>query len=99
MSSRITQDKAGSTFGFGLRGFIGAEYFIFPKMAVGAEFGWGIGMSNRGDGTIKTESLDVNLNEQIVSGKNGGKKQFGLDTDINSMQMMPTASLNLTLHF
>ncbi|MGB1041261.1 MAG: hypothetical protein ACPGVD_10335, partial [Flavobacteriales bacterium] len=34
-----------SAFGIGARGFIGVDYFILPKIAIGAEFGWGIGFS------------------------------------------------------
>src|ERR1051326_1971584 len=37
-TSRITKMTYGTTWMLGMRGFIGAEYFIFPKIAVGAEF-------------------------------------------------------------
>ncbi len=30
------------TFGTGIAGLIGAEYFIFPKLSVGGQFTWGI---------------------------------------------------------
>ncbi len=96
---RITENKAGSMFGLGLRGFIGAEYFIFPKIAVGAEFGWGIAMMNVGDGTVTVESLDANGNNQKISSKTGSTKYFGLDTDINHVQLMPTGMLTMTMHF
>src|ERR1051326_3287150 len=51
MAARTTSVKFGSTFGFGVRGYIGAEYFILPKISVGAEYGWGIGLSTTGDGS------------------------------------------------
>lgn len=35
----VTQDQVG--LGFFLRGFIGAEYFIAPKLALGGQFNWG----------------------------------------------------------
>ncbi len=96
----LTQDNAGSTFGVWLRGFIGAEYFIFSKVSVGAEFGWGLGMQNTGDGTNKSEVWDaINNNVMTIDGKSGGKKMFGLDTDINGAQMVPTGQLMMTLHF
>ena len=44
--SRTTDWKSGSTFQFGVRGFIGVEYFILPKIAIGGEFGWGIGLAH-----------------------------------------------------
>ena len=84
----------------GVRGFIGAEYFIFPKMAVGAEFGWGLGMSSTGEGSTKTENWDaVGLAAKTTTSKTGKSGSFGLDTDVNGAQMMPTGALMLTLHF
>ncbi len=100
--SRTTENKAGSTFMLGLRGFIGAEYFIFPKMAVGAEFGWGVGMNSTGEGEVTTESWNAAAPTPAVkttTTKTGKKSTFGIDTDVNGTQMIPTASLNLTLHF
>ena len=96
---RITQNKAGATFGLGIRGFIGAEYFIFPKIAVGGEFGWGLVVANIGDGSVTKESLDANGKEQLVTQKSGGAKYVGLDNDINHVQLMPTGMLTLTMHF
>lgn len=96
----VTSEKAGSTFMIGLRGFVGAEYFIFPKMAVGAEFGWGLGMANTGDGESTVEYWDAQNNApKSITSKSGGNSMFGLDTDINGFQMMPTGALTLSLHF
>lgn len=44
--SHTTENKSGSTFGFGLNGFIGAEYFFAPKMSFSAEYGWEIGRAH-----------------------------------------------------
>ena len=30
-----------STFGFGVEGFLGAEYFVAPKLSIGGQFTWG----------------------------------------------------------
>ena len=100
--SRTKESKAGSTMMIGLRGFIGAEYFIFPKMAIGAEFGWGLGMSSTGEGETTTESWDAAATPPAVkttTTKTGKSSSFGLDTDVNSAQMVPTGALTLTLHF
>lgn len=99
-AARVTENKAGGTFMLGLRGFIGAEYFIFPKMSVGAEFGWGLGMSSTGEGEMTTQYWDpVGLTAKTATTKTGKSSSFGLDTDVNGTQMIPSASLNLTLHF
>lgn len=96
----VTSEKAGSTFMIGVRGFVGAEYFIFPKMAVGAEFGWGVGMASTGDGETTIQYWDVANNAPKSSTiKTGGSSMFGLDTDINGIQLIPTGSLILSLHF
>ena len=49
LSSAKTGDvKSPSGFGLGVQGFIGAEYFILPKISIGGEYGWGLGFSSRG---------------------------------------------------
>ena len=100
-SSRTTSTTAGSGFGFGLRGFIGAEYFILPKISIGAEYGWGVGMMNTGEGETVTESWDfANNTIKTTTSKTAGSKMFGLDTDINmNNAMMSNGSVNITFHF
>jgi len=99
-AARITEDKPGSTFGFGVRGFIGAEYFIFSKIAIGAEYGWGIGFSSTGAGSQSMESIGgspISVGSMTVeTGKSSG---FGLDTDINEGTGSGTISLKATFHF
>ena len=46
-SARATVTKSGATISVGARAFIGAEYFIAPKVSIGGEFGWGLGLPNR----------------------------------------------------
>lgn len=53
-NGRTLSTKAGASFGLGLRGFVGVEYFVAPKLSLGAEFGWGIGYIMTGEGeTVK----------------------------------------------
>lgn len=70
------EDKSGSTFGLGIRGFIGAEYFFAPKMSLGGEFGWGIGFSSTGEDESTTKNGSTS-----TTTKSGGASSFGLDTD------------------
>ena len=98
--SRTTLQKYGTTWGLDIRGFVGAEYFIFPKMAIGAEFGWGLAASTSTDGVRTTAYWDQVGNKLNLSDKRtGGITIWGLDTDVNGVLMMPTGSLMLTLHF
>jgi hypothetical protein len=89
VGSRPTEVKAGSTFGFNLRGFIGAEYFFAPKMSIGAEYGWGLGLSSTGEGEATVESWDLVANGvRSTTSKTGKASSFGLDVDNASGQIV-----------
>jgi hypothetical protein len=71
------EDKQGGTFEFGIRGFIGAEYFFAPKMSVAGEFGWGIGLGSQGEG----EQTIADGTGGSDSAKTGKSSSFSIDTD------------------
>lgn len=107
VGARTTKTKAGMTLGIGVRGFIGAEYFIFPKIAVGAEYGWGLGyqMTGKGKSTVETiggTTPTVGETETVTS----GSSILGIDTDLNQGNIFGfkgsntgSASLRATFHF
>lgn len=97
-AARITEMKGGSFFGLGLRGFIGAEYFVLPRIAVGGEFGWGLMFGSNGASSTTMESTDGTTvgTQTIEGGKTGG---FSLDTDNMNSVFGPAASLRMTFHF
>jgi hypothetical protein len=79
---RVLNAKDGMGFMFGARLFVGAEYFIFPKLSLGGEFGWGLGIMSRGDSKRTVEYWDfgdakVNEMERLL----GNGSSFLLDTD------------------
>ncbi|MFT5859130.1 MAG: hypothetical protein ACI865_001227 [Flavobacteriaceae bacterium] len=93
-----TEQKGGIMFG--LRGFIGAEYFVLPKLAIGGEFGWGLGLMTTGEGTSTVSQLNVTstaletvTNETVAKGS-----AFNLGTD-NSGMFGPTGSLRISFYF
>lgn len=106
---RVLSNKDGLEFSIGLRGFIGVEYFIMPRIALGAEFGWGLMFVNQGaskttfeieglsdsqvDGTDATTVWEV---EETGSGKSS---EFTLDTEANNTMWGSAGSLRLTFHF
>lgn len=106
-SSRVLSTRTGNGFGFGLRAFIGAEYFILPKISIGGEFGWGLGYMSGGKTTTIAETTGSNAsstnakNDITNTVKNGG--HFVFDTDLNNTStgslLAPSASLRLNLHF
>lgn len=100
--ARVLERKNGSTFSFGLRGFIGAEYFILPKISIGGEFGWGLGLTTMGATSTTYEGVGTSggapfRGETTIEGaKSGG---FALDTDNNNGAWGPSGSIRLNLHF
>ncbi|MBK7817247.1 MAG: hypothetical protein KBG47_02165 [Bacteroidia bacterium] len=102
--ARVTERKYGTTFSFGLRGFIGAEYFILAKMSIGGEFGWGLGLSSQGATKTSWEGVGSNGagtfstgSAEIETSKGGG--QWWLDTDGVNSVWGPTGTLRLNLYF
>jgi hypothetical protein len=97
--ARVTEWKSGMSFGIGVRGFVGAEYFIIPKLSIGAEFGWGIGYVMTGASSTTTESVGgtgpAPGTQTIESGKSS---TLMLDTDRN-MFGTGNGSLRLNFHF
>jgi hypothetical protein len=93
-SSRIKEDRSGTGFGLGARGFIGAEFFILPKLSIGAEFGWSVSYFNQNDGRNTIEIWDnVGGTVRQRSLVKAGVNRFGVDTDNTGGAMM------ITFHF
>jgi hypothetical protein len=79
-NSAVASRSDGSTFGIGVRGFIGAEYFFAPKISLSGEFGWGIGFKSTGAG--ETETVGGTKSET------GDSSSFTIDTDNAGGQIM-----------
>ncbi len=81
-NARTLSEKAGKTISFGMRGFVGVEYFILPKVSLGGEFGYKLGMKMQGDGTVVTEQWNYTDNKvEEVETKTGGSFSLGMDND------------------
>lgn len=103
--SRTLKTKSGMTLGIGVRGFIGAEYFVFPKISVGAEYGWGIGFQMSGKGKNNQE-VNGGTSVAEIETETAGSSKFGFDTDLNQGTIFGfrgsntgTGSLRVTFHF
>jgi len=98
-NARITEMKSGMTLSFGVRAFIGAEYFIAPKISLGGEFGWGIGYTMTGKSKTTWESFgaaagattDAVGTTEIEGNK---KSSFSLDTDKSGLANGSTSASN-----
>lgn len=99
-NARVLSEKAGSTLGIGVRGFIGAEYFILPKLSIGGEFGWGFGFSSTGMGETEYEAVAGAPATVGTVTETSGSKSSGLyiDTDNDAFGLAP-ASVLIHFHF
>ncbi|HLP11693.1 MAG TPA: hypothetical protein VK177_07130 [Flavobacteriales bacterium] len=103
-AGRQTEWKS-SMMVFGLRGFIGAEYFILPKISVGAEYGWGLGfMSMKTSSTVEAQGTAASSGNLAVGTFTEESKTSGfmIDSDIQNSATGVTGasgSLNIIFHF
>jgi hypothetical protein len=106
--ARIVDKKGGMTFGIGVRAFIGAEYFILPKMSLGADFGWGLGFSTTGASKTTYESMGntstsatANTTDQISKTeiKGGKSSKLWIDTDNNTAMWGSAGKIKFNFYF
>ena len=92
--------KSGATFQFGVRCFVGVEYFVLPKISLGGEFGWGIGLQTQGAAQVTTESLNTTSNgSTTVTNKGGKSTTFNIGTDNKNSIFGPTGSIRVNFYF
>ena len=87
------KETSGSAFGIGARGFVGVDYFVLPKIAIGAEFGWGLGFVSgsakqinevyNGTEVIEVESLGPKTSSLSIGNDTGGSSAFGASASLN----------------
>ena len=75
---RMLADGGNTTFGVGIRGFVGVEYFVAPKLSLGVEFGWGLALNSTFESTASSEYFDV------VTGEAGIKNEVQGSTTVFS---------------
>jgi len=100
--ARITKETSGLGFEIGARGFIGAEFFIAPKISVAGEFGWGIGYGFSGKPKTFLESIGNNGTELVVGNQeiSGSKSSnFFFDNDNKNSIFGPKGTVRLNLYF
>ena len=99
----VTEIKGGSVVGVQVRGFIGVEYFVIPKISLGAEYGWGPAFQSTGDSEVSVEFLNADSEVESETTSAPGGSSFSLDTDINNsafgMGTLGDMSLKVLFHF
>jgi hypothetical protein len=85
---RTTEAKTSSGFNFGIVGFVGAEYFIAPKLSVGAEFQWGPSISTNGKLETTTETYDGATNAvKSTTTTTAGGSSLGFSTVVSYINL------------
>lgn len=107
-NARILTQKNGLGFDIGVRAFIGAEYFVLPRLAVGGEFGWGLmfGLDGKSKTTYETEGhtstqtlgTDAYAVQEITD-EGTSSSEFGVDTESLSTVFGNAGRLKITFHF
>ncbi|MFC6877814.1 hypothetical protein ACFQZF_06945 [Flavobacterium myungsuense] len=77
--------NAGTSINLGVNGFIGAEYFLFPKIAIGAQYNYGLRIASNGASKYSATGVP-----EVEVSKSSSNINLGNVT---------SASMNLTLHF
>jgi hypothetical protein len=81
-AQRPVNVNSGGTFTVGIRPFIGFEYYFAPRIAIGTEFGWGLGYSVTGKGTSSVEFFEAtsgNTLQTTIPVQGSGR--WSIDTD------------------
>lgn len=92
----VTEQKYGSTFGFGVGAFVGVEWFCAPKVSLSGEYTWGLMLSSTGFGETTSEtwnSADNAVETTTVEGPTGKQFNFGIDTGVTG------ASVGINFYF
>jgi hypothetical protein len=90
----------------GLRGFAGVEYFVLPKISIGAEFGWGLGFVTAPRGMVETEIWGIEPGSSATTPSvytretegNASSRNFGFAVD-NGVSNVLGGSAALSIHF
>lgn len=95
--SRPVEEEIATRFFGGVRGFIGVEYFIAPKISLGAELGYSVGFQTQGTSRRVDETFDAGALKAVnVERKNYGSntlRSWGLGLDNTN------AGINMMFYF
>jgi hypothetical protein len=91
---RELEVKNGSTFGLGLAGFVGVEWFAAPKLSISGEYTWGLMLNSTGFNEVSYEGWDSTANNGngalrtwSVEGTTDKQNGFSLDTGISGFSI------------
>ncbi len=89
---RVLHDHNGEQYGIGANVFVGVEYFVLPKISIGAEVAYGFMLTKTGQAKFDYEYWNVDHQEMIVA-ENPGDVVRAVGT------ANPSANFFLMFHF
>lgn len=78
-TTRPVKIRSGSRFSIGVRAFAGVEYFIAPKVSLGAEFGYGVTYSFSRATEVTSEIYNFSQGSRLEYISNSGTKSSGFN--------------------
>lgn len=95
-STRTTETSGGFSVGIGARGFIGGEYFIAPKVAVGAEYNYTVNLGYTGGSETTTKETTVKEGVTTVASPVKLEKDSNFNASLGNVGVV---ALTLSLYF
>ena len=92
-----TKIDLGINMGVVARAFLGLEYFIFPKISLGGEFGWGVSAIYRTEGKRTFETLESNVVVTKIQ-RTGSAFTFNTDNNAGNSIFGPMGSLRVSFY-
>lgn len=80
-----TEFKSGMSIGIGGQGFMGAEYFVFPKISIGAQYNYALFVSS-------SPKSKTTYTDGTPTSEGNASSEFGLSG-------VGTANMTINLHF
>lgn len=96
-SQRKVDEKFGTSIYVGARGFIGVEYFIGPKISLGAEFGYSLAVRSTGRGLVTSERWNPTTNSVLQTSTDLNNN--GYFTFVGASLDNLNGSINLLFYF
>jgi hypothetical protein len=78
-SARVTETRYRGGVRIGLRGFVGIEYFIFAKISIAAEYGWGY--------SIATQRA-AKVTQEVYNNGQNGPQVFTEELNVDSREVL-----------
>ncbi len=85
---RTVRQRGSSTFSIGIKGFVGVEYFVAPRLSLGAELGYGPSFYFNSASETTTEQYDFNQSVRMEEKRALSARSRGFRLDVDNYNGM-----------